>query len=619
MMRVGPPGCKPPARQPAAAGRRAAGRATLPRVIPSVARLLGLSLLLVAAAAPCAGEPGEAWARGAAPGATAAAGGAGADAPAAVPPGADDAGIPDPEALEHYLSGRLHEERGMDAEALEEYLRALELDPGRAAIERRISEVCSRLGDARRALEYAGLSLQHEPGDARSHWLAGGALFNLGRPSQALAELRAAVAADPGQPAYWRTLAHVAEVLGRLDLVAEGWGNAARLDDADAEAWFQLAAAEARLGHFEAADSMLAEAAALNPVRPGILFLEGWIQEGLGRPGEAVRLYREHLGVHPGDQVTRKRLVNLLAQGGRYDEAYREAIVVRKAQPEDPESIAAEADLALHVGQAARADDLLEQLLRADPDDPERLLQVSGILAKHGRAGEALERTEAWAGAHPLDYRGALLVARARSDVGDTTAAVAMARRAVGMAPDSLAPHFVLGGLLQAGRRYAAAESVWVEVTRRMPGASRAWLELAFCRQSLGDIEGAVGALRALIAREPDNASALNFLGYLFADRNRDLEEAEGLVRRALAQDPDNGAYVDSMGWVYYRLGRLEEARRELERAVELTGGDPVVLEHLGDVYKGLNLIELAREQYRRSLERAGGNARVEAKLSELR
>ena len=238
--------------------------------------------------------------------------------------------------------------------------------------------------------------------------------------------------------------------------------------------------------------------------------------------------------LHPGDQVTRKRLVNLLAQGGRYDEAYREAIVVRKAQPEDPESIAAEADLALHVGQAARADDLLEQLLRADPDDPERLLQVSGILAKHGRAGEALERTEAWAGAHPLDYRGALLVARARSDVGDTTAAVAMARRAVGMAPDSLAPHFVLGGLLQAGRRYAAAESVWVEVTRRMPGASRAWLELAFCRQAQGDVEGAVRALRDVIDREPDNAPALNFLGYLFADRNRDLEEAEASVRAAV-------------------------------------------------------------------------------------
>jgi tetratricopeptide (TPR) repeat protein len=187
------------------------------------------------------------------------------------------------------------------------------------------------------------------------------------------------------------------------------------------------------------------------------------------------------------------------------------------------------------------------------------------------------------------------------------------------MAPDSLAPRFILGGLLQTARRYAAAESVWVEVTRRAPAASRAGMELAFCRQAQGDVEGAVSALRDVIAREPDNASALNFLGYLFADRNRDLEEAETLVRRALALDPDNGAYVDSMGWVYYRLGRLEEARRELERAVELTRGDPVVLEHLGDVYKSLNLNDLARELYRRSLDRHRDNERVRAKLSELR
>jgi Flp pilus assembly protein TadD len=194
-----------------------------------------------------------------------------------------------------------------------------------------------------------------------------------------------------------------------------------------------------------------------------------------------------------------------------------------------------------------------------------------------------------------------------------------MARRAVAMAPDSLAPRVVLGGLLQASRRFAEAESVWVEVARRMPDAGRVGMELAYCRQAQGNIEGAVSALRELIAREPDNASALNYLGYLFAERDRDLEEAEGLIRRALEQDPDNGAYVDSMGWVYYRLGRLAEARRELERAVVLTRGDPVVLEHLGDVYKSLNLFELAREQYRLSLDRDKDNPRVKAKLSELR
>ena len=158
-----------------------------------------------------------------------------------------------------------------------------------------------------------------------------------------------------------------------------------------------------------------------------------------------------------------------------------------------------------------------------------------------------------------------------------------------------------------------------MELVSRGRARSRAGLQLAYCRERLGDVEGAVSAVREVLARDPENGSALNTLGYLFADHNRDLAEAEDLVARALAHDPDNGAYLDSRGWVYYRLGRLAEARRDLERAVELTNGDPVVMEHLGDVYKDLSLIDLAREQYARSLDKDRSNARLRAKLSGLR
>ena len=266
----------------------------------------------------------------------------------------------------------------------------------------------------------------------------------------------------------------------------------------------------------------------------------------------------------------------------------------------------------------ARADELLDQLTGTAPADPARVAQAAGILVQRGREREAVVRAEDWARGYPSDYRGPMLVAQIRAASGDTVGAEAAARRAVEMVPDSLAPRFVLGGLLQAHGRFAAAESVWTELVNRGRAPARAGLQLAYCRERLGDVDGAVRAVRDVIAREPDNSSALNTLGYLFADHGRDLAEAEDLVRRALAQEPDNGAYLDSRGWVYYRLGRLAEARRDLERAVELTNGDPVVSEHLGDVYKDLNLIDLAREQYTRSLRQDQGNARIRAKLSEL-
>lgn len=573
----------------------------------SVARVLSLILLLTATAV----LPARAVRPPAAPASGSSLPGTGATAADPSPGG--------PEALTRYLSGSLLEERGQDVDALEEYLQALRLDPDRPAIELRVSELAARLGEAQRSLEYALRALAHEPGNARASWLQGSALFNLGRPQESLKALQAAVAADSEQADYWKTLARVADLLDQVEWVAAGWRHAVELDDGDGEAWFQLAAVEARRGHFEAADSMLAEATALDPVRPGALFLAGWIQDGLGHAAEAMGLYRQHLAIHPDDQATRRRLVNLLVDAQKPAEAYKEAGIVRRAQPDDPDAIGAEADLALRLGYAARADELLDDLVKTDPADPVRTARVAGILAHRGRGLEAVARAEAWARSHAADYRGAMLTAEARSETGDTAGAIAAVRRAVELAPDSLAPRYTLGQLLQTWGRFTAAESVWVDLARGGPAATRAGLQLAYCREQLGDVDGAVSAIRQVLAREPDNSSALNFLGYLLADHDRDLAEAEQLIRRALAQEPDNGAYLDSMGWVRYRLGRLAEARRDLERAAELTHGDPVVREHLGDVYRDLRLFELAREQYGLSLKRDQGNARVRAKLSGLR
>ena len=572
----------------------------------SVARVLRLILL----AAATAGLPSRAAESPAVPG-------PGAVVPAAGALAVDPA--PSAAALNCYLSGRLLEERGMEVDALEEYLQALRLDPGRPGIELRVSELAARLGEWQRSLECAGRVLEHDPGNARAFWLQGSALFSLGRPGESLKALQAAVAADSQQADYWKTLARVAELLDQVEVMATGWRHAVELDDGDGEAWFQLAGVEARQGHFEVAHSALAEAMAINPVRPGGLFLAGWIQDGLGHPAEAMGFYRQHLGIHPEDQATRRRLVNLLVDAGRHAEAYKEVGIVRRAQPDDPDAIGVEADLALRLGHATRADALLDQLIGAAPADPTRVARVAGILVQRGREREAVMRAEDWARSHAADYRGPMLVAQVRSETGDTVGAEAAARHAVEMVPDSLAPRFVLGGILQAHGRFAAAESLWADLAHRGRASARVGLQLAYCRERLGDVDGAVLAVRDVLAHEPDNSSALNTLGYLFADHGRNLAEAEDLVRRALAQEPDNGAYLDSMGWVYYRLGRLAEARRDLERAVELTNGDPVVSEHLGDVYKDLNLIDLARAQYARSLRRDQGNARVRAKLSELR
>ena len=80
---------------------------------------------------------------------------------------------------------------------------------------------------------------------------------------------------------------------------------------------------------------------------------------------------------------------------------------------------------------------------------------------------------------------------------------------------------------------------------------------------------------RKVLKADPDNAGAMNYIGYMLADANLRLEESLGLITKALDIEPGNGAYLDSLGWVQFRLGRLEDAEKNLRRAARQNSARP--------------------------------------------
>jgi tetratricopeptide (TPR) repeat protein len=105
----------------------------------------------------------------------------------------------------------------------------------------------------------------------------------------------------------------------------------------------------------------------------------------------------------------------------------------------------------------------------------------------------------------------------------------------------------------------------------------------ALAHERFNRLDGAEADLRRLIEIDPENADALNALGYTLADRTNRYQEALALIERALKLKPDTPAIVDSLGWVLYRLGRTSEALPHLKRAFELQR-DAEVAAHLGEV-----------------------------------
>ncbi|MGH9361965.1 MAG: tetratricopeptide repeat protein, partial [Thermoanaerobaculia bacterium] len=208
--------------------------------------------------------------------------------------------------------------------------------------------------------------------------------------------------------------------------------------------------------------------------------------------------------------------------------------------------------------------------------------------------------------------RGELLVRTGRDAEGEEV----LARLAASEKPED-----VLAAVQAYHRleRYEASIAPLERLLARQPPAA----PVAFLLGAAHEREGARGeaesAFRRALEIEPAFHPALNYLGYMLAEKGERLEEALALVRRAVALEPDNGAYVDSLGWAHFQLGQYQEALGYLERAARLEPGDATIYEHLGDTYRALGRADDARQLYRRALALESENVEaVREKLREL-
>lgn len=131
----------------------------------------------------------------------------------------------------------------------------------------------------------------------------------------------------------------------------------------------------------------------------------------------------------------------------------------------------------------------------------------------------------------------------------------------------------------------------------RTPDDSTLLYQSAMRAWEAGDLEAMEADLKRLLANEPDNANALNALGYTLADEQLEgrLDEAQRLIERAFELAPNDPAILDSKGWVYYRQNEPQRALDWLERAYAAMP-DQEIAAHLAEVLHALGRDEEARE-----------------------
>ncbi len=402
-------------------------------------------------------------------------------------------------------------------------------------------------------------------------------------------------------------------VEGALETGADPLPLLARLrrhlaDTATAPPDAELATAllEAAAGEYRAARQRLERLAARAPELPALWRIRAVVALDSESPQRAKAAARRGLTLAPGDP----RLMLLTAQAeirlGNLAAAEANTDALLEDHGDTPELRLALARLYLEEGHPRPARRLLLPLIGDGDTPPLAFLLLGSIAEEEGEVDNAL-----------LYYRQVpegerFLISRIRAArmlvehdrLLDARTFLRIERlRHQEAAPELVSLEVEL--LDEAGAR-AQADALLVRSIDQYPDATRLRYQRAMRAYEGGDLAAMETHLRAIIEREPDNANALNALGYTLADENLAgrLDEAQRLIERAHRLAPDNPAILDSLGWVYYRQGEPETALPWLERAWAAMPDQEVaahlieVLWQLGERERARALLETAQERF---------------------
>jgi len=332
-------------------------------------------------------------------------------------------------------------------------------------------------------------------------------------------------------------------------------------------------------------------------------------------PALALEYFRLAGEFDPDDRGAAIAEVELLRELGRGEEA----LAVLARLPQDAEILYTRGVVEQDLGRVAAAGATWQRMALLDPGEAgARHAWLTGVLAEILEMGdEAIEWYSRVDGSleQRADLRRAILLA-ARGDLQQARALLVDVRR--NPQPEITEQAWLIEGqmLAESGDNQQALE-VLSEALTQLPGSSALLYARAMAAVNQEQLALAEQDLRTIIQSDPENAVALNALGYTLSDTTDRQREALRLIETALALEPENPAILDSMGWVLFKLGRAEEGLPYLREAAEAEP-HPEIVAHLVEALWTLDRRDEARAWVARTRDEMAGDSVYDATLQRI-
>lgn len=490
------------------------------------------------------------------------------------------------------MLGRLEKAASNSAEAEKAYKKALEVDPENEDALTGLAIVYSELGNSSEAARILKQLSDKNPSSKSLRALAA-TYEQMKEYALAAQALQRALEMNPPDAGDLKhALAEDQTQAKQYDDALKTYQDLVGEDPSDATSFLAMSRIYREKKDLAKAREMSDKAKKLEPYNIEVRYNEVGILEAEGKPKEALAAMKDLVA------STERRSYN------QQERAVRVELLDELAR------------MYLGVDQTDAAVDTLRQITDVDPDkgaavETEIILEAYLVAHEYQKAQQEADDAVKKYPTDPQVHNAHALVL---ANSGKIDPAVAEVKKYMGPGSDAAskggkadrAYYVALAQVYDKGHKWDEESKALDQVEKLSQSQSdkiNAWFMRGAMLERAKKNEASEAEFRKILDADPDNASALNYLGYMLADRGVRLNESLQMITKAVQQDPGNGAFLDSLGWVYFKLGRLTEAEDNVRKALETTPHDATVRDHLGDILLRQGKVKEAVAQWELSLK----------------
>jgi len=510
----------------------------------------------------------------------------------------------DPDVMYMLMAAELAGQRGQYAIALEGYMEAAKRvsDPRFAE---RAAKIAMYMRDSNKTDEAISLWLKQDPNNPTARKIAALSALRAGNKQAAVDHLSAVLKTDPA--GFEKSALELASVLqrdGKSDFFYEVLDSVGEKNPDQAVVYFVQSLLAAEMKNNALAEKKVQQALNIQPDWDKALVFQAQIAVFSGDLNKAKTLLRDASLKYPENDKFKKLLAQVLIKATEYEAASEVYQGIILSNPKDAESQIALALVYLQLNRDGKAEDIFKQLL----DQPEWQNQANFYLGKIEEKREHTQKALAWfdkVTEGPFVFEStisavSLLVKDKKFDEADARLNLLSEQ----FPKQKLRIILMRAGLYGQQGQYEKAFKLLTETMAGQPDQRDLLYTRALMAERLNKLDVLEADLKKILAKYPDDAEALNALGYSLLGNAGRYADAEKYLQQALNLQPNEAVIMDSFGWLQFKLGRLEQALGYLERAYAKQQEGEIAA-HLAEVLWALGRKEEARKVFGKAIKKA--------------